>query len=122
RCVDDWKMLRRKRDLFVPTPEQQSAVGPTKTERVRHGVFHFSFAGLVGDVVQIAVRLGTFQVDGGRQNLIAQRQQSNSGFQPTSSAQQMSSHRLGRTYGQVVGVLAESPLDGDGFPLVADLR
>src|ERR1700737_1063381 len=104
-----------KNGLFAPAPEQQGPVCPTETERVRHGVFHLSSARLVRNVIQIAVRIGTVQIDGGGKNLIAQRQKSNSSFQSACSPQQMSSHRLGRTHGQLVGVLAESPLDGDGL-------
>jgi hypothetical protein len=59
--------------LFGPAAEEQGTVGAAEAEGVRHGVFEICFSGVVGDEVH-AVGLGVliFEVDGGRQNLIAQ--------------------------------------------------
>src|SRR6202021_2361481 len=55
--------------LFDPAPEKERAVCPAEAERVRHGIFDFRFAGLVGDQVHAgSVGIGILQVDGGRQD------------------------------------------------------
>ena len=73
--------------LFDPAPEKERAVCPAEAERVRHGVFDFRFAGLVGDQVHAgSVGIGILQVDGGRQDLVAQRQNGNARLQSARAA------------------------------------
>ena len=58
-----------------------------------------------------------FEIDGWRQNLVAQSQDGNAGFQASGAAQQMSGHRLGGTYWQRA---LEAVANGVGFKRVAD--
>ena len=58
------------------------------------------------------------EVDRGGQNLIAQRQNGDACFQAAGAAQQMSGHRLGRTYGNLA--LAKKIADGVSLQRVAD--
>ena len=58
---------------------------------------------------------------GGR-HLIAHRQHAEDRLHHAGGTEQMPGHRLGRADGQLVGVLAEGALDGDGLGLVAQRR
>src|SRR5271165_6915265 len=107
------------RGLLVPAAEQQGAVGAAEAEGVRHGIFEFGFAGVVGDQVHAGgVRVWILQVDGWRQNLVTQCEHGDAGFESSSAAEQVSSHRLGGTHGEFV--LTEEVADGVGFERVAD--
>src|SRR3990170_4136711 len=107
---------------IVPAFEQQGGVGAAEAEGIRQGVLHFSLARLVGNVIQVAGRVGLLIVDGRGENLVAQRQNADAGLQSAGAAQQMAGHGLGGADGHLGGVLAECALDRDGFDGVAKRR
>ena len=74
-------------ELLRPAAEEEGAVGSAKTEGIRHGIFHVNLAGLVGNVIQIALGVGIFEIDGGRQQLIAESEDGDASFQASSTAQ-----------------------------------
>src|ERR1035441_2259820 len=57
--------------LFGVTPENQAAVGAAKAETVRQRIVDLQGARLVGNVIQIAVRIRTIVIDRCRRHLIA---------------------------------------------------
>ena len=77
------------------TLENETAVGAAKAERVGKRVIDAHGTGVVGHIVEIALRIGNLVVDGGRGDLIADREHSDAGFEAASAAEQMTGHRLG---------------------------
>src|SRR5712664_1942336 len=59
--------------LAGPAFENQRGVGAAKSEGVRERVFYRRLARFVGNIVEIASRVGGLLIDGRRQNLVAQR-------------------------------------------------
>src|SRR5258708_38352632 len=91
--------LRNSKDRVLlsrssrPATKQQRPVGATETERIRHGVFNFRLAGVVGNKIHSrSFRVLTFQVDGWRQYLIPKRQRGNSGLEPARTTEKMACH------------------------------
>src|SRR5438552_18310759 len=80
--------------LARPAFENQRSIGAAKAKGIRKRVLDRRFARMIRHVVQIALRIGSFQIDGGRQNLIAQRQYANARFQTASTPEQMPGHGL----------------------------
>jgi hypothetical protein len=108
-------------ELLVPAAEQECAVGATETEGVGHGVFDCGFARVVWNQIHPSrVGVGVFEVDRGRQYLVAQREHRNTCFQSPGSAQQMPRHRFCGTHRGLV--LAEEIADRVGFERVANRR
>src|ERR1700737_3553005 len=101
--------------------EDQAGVLPSETEGVRHGDVHVGPAGLVGDVVEVAVGIGGFVVDGGRQG--AAGHAGHGGGRPPApgGAKRMTDHRLGRTDGDLVRMRAQRLLDRGCLGLVVEL-
>src|SRR5215470_15020949 len=88
--------------LLGPALENQGGVGAAETERVGEGVLDSGFAGVIGNVVEIALGIRGFLIDGGRKNLVAQGEDANAGFEASGAAEEMAGHRFGGA-------------DGDGF-------
>src|SRR6266700_6312824 len=107
--------------LFRPATEDQRAVGSAEAKRVGQGNFNRRFARYVRHVVQVALRIWRVKIDRGWKDLVAERENSDPGFQSTRAAQQMSGHGLGGTDGHS-GISAEGTLDGLGFQRVAQWR
>src|SRR6266404_1846586 len=70
----------RSRCLTFPALEQQRGVGSPKTERVGKRILDLGRARLVGNVIQIAPRIGILVIDRGRKNLVAHGQQGQAGL------------------------------------------
>src|SRR2546421_1126465 len=75
--------------LAGPALENQRCVGTAKTKRIRKRILDRRFARVIRHIVQVALGIGSFQIDGGRQNLIAQRQYADACFQTASASKQM---------------------------------
>ena len=82
-------------------------------------VFHLTSRGLCWHKVQIATFVRIVEIGGGRNDLLAQRQHRDAGFQSAGAAQQVAGHRLGGADQHLVSVLAEGALHGGGFEFVA---
>src|SRR5689334_21340119 len=63
----------RGRQLGTILPEDEGGVGAPEAERVAERDLHVLLARLVGDVVQVAVRVRRLVVDGGRQDPVVDR-------------------------------------------------
>src|SRR5712691_13315569 len=80
--------------LAGPTLENQRGVGAAKTKGIRERVLDRSLARVIRDIIQIAFRVGSLQIDGGRQNLVAQREHADAPFESAGAAQQVAGHGL----------------------------
>src|SRR5215472_4458113 len=105
--------------LVCPSSEDQRSVRAAKTKGIGKSDIDICRARRIGNVVEITFRIGVFQVDGWRQNLVAQGQDGNSCFQPSGSTEQMSSHGFGRA-DCYLRLLAKSALDTLGFQQVTN--
>ena len=70
------------------------------------------FAGAVGDVIEVAVRVGMGVVDGGRQDTGPEREGQGDGFDGAGGADEVADHRFDGGEGQAAGVFAEHSFDG----------
>src|SRR6266852_9944624 len=97
REKDGAPAVKKRQPLLTPPSNQTRAVGPAKPERVGHRVVERCLPRVVGDEVHVA-RAGVlvFEIDGGRKDLVAQGEHGDAGFEASGTAQQMSSHGLGR--------------------------
>src|ERR1022692_1374406 len=119
----------RRRIPSCPTPsclfgialENQATVGPAKAETVRQRMVDLHGTRLVGNVIQVAVRIRTIVIDRRRRHLIADGEYRDAGLDSAGAAQQVPGHRLGGTYRHLVGVLAEGTLDRHRLRPVAHL-
>ena len=67
--------------LLSPAFKQQCGVGSTEAKRIRQRIFDIGFAHVIRDIVEIAFGVRRLLIDGGRQSLIAQSQNTDAGFQ-----------------------------------------
>src|SRR5437763_12271920 len=75
----------------------QGGVVPAETERVIQSYTHLFFPGSVRGEIEITFFIGMIEVDGGGNHAIAYGQRTHRHLDCSSSAQQMASHRFGRT-------------------------
>src|SRR5262245_28458055 len=80
--------------------EEQRGVGPAEAEGVVQRHLDRLLAGLVRDVVEIALRIGRLVVDGRRHDVARDRQRRDGRLQAAGRPQQVAGHRLGRAHGQ----------------------
>src|SRR5208283_1842071 len=107
--------------LFTPAAEEQRTVGAPEAERVRHGIFEFGFAGMVGDEVHAGgFGVLALEVDGGRQNLIAQGEDGDAGFEAAGAPEEVAGHGFGGAHGNLA--LAKKVANGVSLKRVADGR
>src|SRR3974377_261612 len=111
-----------RRLLAGPALENQSSVGATKTKGVRQRIVHGNPSSDVGDIIQIALRVWALLVDGGRQNLVTERENADARLQAPGTAKQMPGHRLGGADGQRLarGALTDKTFHRRGFNDVAN--
>src|SRR6266404_8098209 len=96
-----YSLLERELQLLpCPPLENQRSVRAAKAKRIGQRVIHGRFARDVWHIVQVAFRVGVKLIDCRRQNLIAQRQHADAGFEATSAAKQMSGHGFCGAYRQ----------------------
>ena len=67
--------------------EDHRGVVATEAEIVGQGVFGLQFAGLIGYIVQIAVRIRGLVIDGRRDHAVLESVDAGNGFKATSRAQ-----------------------------------
>ena len=84
----------------LPALEEQRGIGAAEAEGIRERVFDVGLARVVGHVIEIASRVGMLVVDGRRQNLVAQGQHADAGFEAAGAAEQMAGHGLGGADGE----------------------
>src|SRR5579872_4029760 len=80
------QLHRLKSVLPGPALENQGGVCAAEAEGIRKSVFDRGFASHVGDVVQIAFGIRGFEIDCGRQNLIAQGEDADASFEASGAA------------------------------------
>ena len=90
-----------------------------KAEAVRHHVGERFASGFVGNVVEIAVGIGVFEVDRGGHDLTLEGQDRDHELDPTRGPQEVSQLALGARDRDAAGFAVEDGLDCDGFGLVA---
>src|SRR6266568_4839853 len=85
--------------LLLPRPplENERGVGAAKSKRIRKCVLHGCLARAIRNVIQVALGIRIFEIDGRRQNLIAQRQRADAGFQSARSAKTLFRARVSIT-------------------------
>src|SRR5438552_17190653 len=91
--------------------EDQATVSAAEAEGVRKRVIDAHGPGLIGHIIEIAIRVRKFVVDGRRRDLIADGERGNTGFHSTRTTEQVTGHRFGGTHRQLIGVLAEGTLE-----------
>src|SRR5579871_3842505 len=63
-CLQLYRNLSASRARFCPSLEQQAAVGAAEAEGIRQRVIQLELARLVGNIIQVALRVRLFVVDG----------------------------------------------------------
>src|SRR5487761_1041575 len=101
--------------------DHERGVVTAKAERVRDHHLEVNLARLVGDVVEVAVRVGLIQVDRGREQPTVQGQHAGRGLDRAGRAEQVAVHGLGGADGELLRVLAEHCLDRLGLGYIAEL-
>ncbi len=93
-----------------------------EAEAVVECVLDLAGAGFVGDVVQIAQRIGIFVIDCRWQDAVTHRQEAHNHLGDSRCGDEMPHHALGAADGGVVGFLAEDFLSCERFHFVVDYR
>src|SRR4051812_40851296 len=110
RCISSYCRAERKlkkRKLGGPALEQQRAIGPAEAKGVAQRVFHSRFARVVGNAIQIALRVLVVEIDRWRQALIAKRKHGDAGFESAGAAEQVPGHGFGGADGDILGMFME---------------
>src|SRR5258708_36890458 len=102
----------------MKTFKNQRSVSAAEAKGIGEYDIDLRFARLIRHIVQVAVRIGRRVVHGWRDDLIAQRQDTDASFEASRAAEQMSGHALRRTHRQLRSIAAEAALDGHRFELV----
>ena len=87
--------------------EQQRRIGAAESEGIGKSVLDARLTRRVGRVIEIAVRIGSFVIDGWGEHPAFGDKGCNSGFRCAGSAEEMADYRLCRTHGNFVRVIAE---------------
>ena len=102
--------------------EDEAGVLAAEPEGVGQNGVNGDGTGLVGNVVQIAFRVGFLVIDRGVNFPVHDGFDAGHGLQSARGAEGMANHALGAADRNTVGVIAEQPLDGDGFHGVVEGR
>src|SRR5581483_10915005 len=102
------------------TFENQTSVRAAEAERIGQRVLDIHGARVIRHIVEIALRIGEFVIDGGRRDLIANGQNREAGLESTGPAEQVPRHGLGGTHCELVGVIAEASFNGQRLDLIAN--
>src|SRR5580704_15307651 len=117
-CARDgcgWPLL-----LCVPAFEDQGGVGAAEAEGIGEGVGDFGFTGDIGNVVEVAGRVGLFVIGGGRHDLVTECEDADAGFEAAGAAEQVAGHGFRGADGNFFGAVAEDAFERGGFDGVAD--
>src|SRR6185436_4391912 len=85
--------------------EAERHVRPAEAEGVGQGRLDLDPAGAVGDVVEVALRVGLVDVDGGREDAARERERGVRGLDRARRAETVPRHRLRGADGDARGVL-----------------
>src|SRR5580700_3285461 len=121
-AINSWRPRSMLGSLPCPTLENQGGIGAAEAKGIGERVFDAGSTSDVGNVVEVALGIGRFKIDRGRQNLIAQCEHTDARFEAAGAAEQMAGHGLGGTDGNVFGAFAEDALEGAGFDDIAERR
>src|SRR5436309_2113531 len=102
--------------------EQQRGIRAAEAERVGERILNRQLAVRVRHVIEVAAVVRHLRGDGRRGDLMATREDGDAGFEAAGGAEQVARHRFGRGHGELVGVPAEAPPDGERLDLVAVRR
>ena len=105
--------------LSIDSAQRDHGILSTKAEAVGQGDLRFGTPGLVGDIVQVAIGIRGVEVDRGGELTVDDRQGRERCLDSTGGSQGVSGHRLGRGAGELPGVLAEDPLDGQDLDTIS---
>ncbi len=110
--------------LFRPPPHDERGVDAAEAERIRQADVERVGNGFVGHVVQSALGVGIFEIHGGREMLIDQREHGDACFEAARAAEQVPGHRLRAADLEFAaqGVLAKDHLNRARFVAVARRR
>ena len=78
--------------LFFKSLKDQTRIRAAETETVRKHIIDFRLTRLVRNVIQIAIGIGKFVIDGRRQNVFRHRQNRKDGFDSARRAERVSGH------------------------------
>src|SRR5438045_9093584 len=81
--------------LFAKSAHDEGNILPAESKTVGEGEVAASFAGGVGDVIEVAVGVGVLVVDRRRQNVIANREQADDRLRGPGGGNQVAHHALG---------------------------
>ena len=95
---------------------------PAEAEGVAQGEGDAGADGLVGRVVQVALRVRRVEVDGRRDNAVAQRKDRRNSFRGAGGPEHMSVHRFRGRNMAAVGEIAEGQLVGERLGDVVEFR
>ncbi len=90
-----------------------------EAEGIAQGGIDLALAGLVGHVIEIALRIGIIEIDRGREKIRLDRLDAGDEFHRTGRAEEVTRHRLGRADRDIFGVVTEDGLDRVAFHHVA---
>src|SRR5487761_217015 len=93
--------------VAVRAIDHERRVVAAKAERVRDRHLDLNLARRVGDVVEVALRVGLIQVDRGREHATVQGQHAGRGLDRAGRAEQVAVHRLGGADGELLRVRTE---------------
>src|SRR5262249_51975316 len=113
---------RWKRALPFKNRGDQGGVVPAEPKGVIQRDPYFPLACDVWRVIEVAFFTWIFQINRWRNDGISNSKRTRSHLYSTCASQQMAGHRLGRTDGHFIGVLAEYLLDRARLAYVADVR
>lgn len=102
-----WGAQPRTGVLVSIAAENQRSICSTKAERIRQRGIDVALARLVGNQVDRSIDGGIIEIDGGRGNPIADRQDREDRFDRPGCAKEMADARLGRRHGHAPGGIAD---------------
>src|SRR5207248_2891109 len=101
--------------------DNQRHILPAEAEAIAQDMIDAFFAGGVGDVVEVAIRVGCFVIDRRRDDAAANGHDAGDQFGSAGGGDQVAEHALAAGDRNLAGLLAEDLFDGQGFNAIIDL-
>src|SRR5574340_691329 len=111
----------RKAGGSVVPAESEYGIVSTESKGIAQGQVDFQLTGMIGDHVQVALRVRGLIVDGRRKNAIADGQGAEDGLQCTSRSHHVARHGLRRRYRNGTGQASQGALDRPRFREIVQL-
>lgn len=102
--------IRGSQGLSNPARHQGNVLS-AETKAIRGGDVALGLAGRVGDIVEVALGIGCFVVDGGGEHFVLHRHQADNQLRRPGGGDQMARHALGARDRKLVGMRAEHLAD-----------